>query len=205
MTEDEAEAVALVDLAWARMWLSAMKHACELRIRQGEVEEGEIETAEEDDEEKEGRLLGPLSGLSFASLGRPRQTQSSPSSLAGQSFDGARELFKRIGARRTSQGRLVLDGFVVHFEVIEVEVALYQQLALWEPTGTPARDAQAAHRADQAHDGAQREGLPSSSRASSTSRRSPPRCSRSSARCTRPTAAEAVQEARGPAVDRRMR
>lgn len=143
MSEDEAEAVAMVDLAWARMWLGAMKYACELRIRKGEVEEGETDAVEEDDEEKEGRLLGSLSGLSFASLRLP-STNTYLSELPARvsTFEGARELFK-LGMARAARAKatLVLDGFVtMHFEVIEVESSLYQQLALWE-TDLPRRHA----------------------------------------------------------------
>ena len=143
MSEDEAEAVALVDLAWARMWLGAMRYACELRIRKGEVEEGEKAAMEEDDEEKEGRLLGPLERLSFASLRLPG-THALLADLPTRvsSFEGARELYK-LGMARAARAKatLVLDGFVtMHFEVIEVESTLYQQLALWE-TDLPRRHA----------------------------------------------------------------
>ena len=133
MTEDEAEQVALVDLAWARMWLAALKRAATLRLRDAGNDDDDDAAAKES--EAEGAALGPLSGLSFTPLQVPK-----PSGLLAElgqrvrDFDGARELFK-LGSARAARAKatLVLDGFVtMHFEVLEVESDLYASLAMWE-------------------------------------------------------------------------
>ena len=129
MSEDEAEKAALVDLAWARLWLASLKRAAELKV-------SKAEGGESSEEGQEGEALGPLSALSFPTLRLPAASVrlSALGEHAG-SFDGARELFK-LGSARAARAKatLVLDGFVtLHFEVLEVEVELYAQLAMWEP------------------------------------------------------------------------
>ena len=70
MTEDEAEQVALVDLAWARMWLAALKRAATLRLRDAGNDDDDDAAAKES--EAEGAALGPLSGLCFTPLQVPK-------------------------------------------------------------------------------------------------------------------------------------
>jgi hypothetical protein len=137
MTEDEAEAAALIDLAWARLWLATLKRAAELRVRSVQGADAEFDGGEA---EKEGEALGALAGLSFAPLRLPA-THALLADLTGKvsAFEGARALFK-LGSARAARAKatLVLDGFVTsHFEVLEVESDLYAQLAMWETD--PAR------------------------------------------------------------------
>ena len=129
MTEDEAEQAALVDLAWARLWLAALKRAAELKVETAESYSGPSS------QEKDGKALGPLSSLSFDALKLPAASKRLIDLKShAKDFEGARELYKLGAARATrSKATLVLDGFVtMHFEVLEVECELYAQLAMWE-------------------------------------------------------------------------
>lgn len=156
LSEDEAEQVALVDLAWAKLWQTAIKQAAELRIRTGEAEEAAIKkglkgaevdkaladvaASPVDEEGEEGKALGPLAKLAFSQLKLPATTPIlAQMATKVRAFDGAKELFQ-LGIARCARAKatLVLDGFVtMHFEVLEVESGLYRNLALWETD--PAR------------------------------------------------------------------
>jgi len=123
--------VAALDLAWADLYIHVLKRAWRLRKRAAGKEEEEDLASEE-----EGGALGEYAGLCFDSLDLP----STPSALCKQpgsvkSFEAAREVYK-LGAAHAARAKatFVLDGFVTtHFEVIEREMELYAQLALWEP------------------------------------------------------------------------
>ena len=166
MSEDEAEQVALVDLAWARLWLFALKRAAELQIATADAIEGSTPGGDTDQEEadKEGRDLGPLEALAFAPLTLPSTSVRLTDLRAhAKDFDGARELFK-LGSARVGRAKatLVLDGWVtMHFECLEVELELYAPLATPSipPLATPSKEVELELCMHASRDGAARRPL----------------------------------------------
>jgi hypothetical protein len=131
-TEDEAEAAASVDIAWADLWLKVLKRAMWLRIETagGEVDNEGVE---------EGLAIGPAEPLYFTQLKLPPASAATLEPKSARGYTEARAVFKRGMAYATrAKAVFVLDGFVTqHFEIIEREVDYYGTLITWEQD--PAR------------------------------------------------------------------